>query len=192
MALTDREKRLVQITLIAAVIGCLLIGYRVISNSLSDTSVSDETANRLETLFVKMNNVDDQKNRNMIIKNNLGNPHGEMVSSSELLKVMTELEELSQRSQVKITTYTPNINTRSKPLAKLEIKLSMECKFEQLIKFLSELKRGKYILQPATIKTSLKDRNKPDLEVQMTVLTYLVDSKPLGKTATSLVTKGSQ
>jgi Tfp pilus assembly protein PilO len=191
MALSEREQRLLYITLIVVVIGGIAIGWGMLKKGTD--SVSSETVTRLDTLFEEMDSVEAQKQRNLLLKNKLGNPHGRFITKTEITPLLAEIEEIAQRSGgVKIKGFNPDLNNKPQPLPKLEVDLNLECRFESLIQFLDNVKTGEYILLPYSLRTSLKDKNRPDLDVHMTLITYVTDQRPAAAGATALVSRGEQ
>ncbi|MBD3265624.1 hypothetical protein GF373_03055 [bacterium] len=192
MALSEREQRLVKITAVIGFIGILAIGWGLI-NKQSSGSVSESTVMKLDSLFEKMDSLEEQKLKNRMLKKQLGSANREFIHVSDLTVLLAELEQVAQQSGgVKIKGYNTNIDNRSQPLSKLEIKINFESKFESLIKFLTKMREAKYILQPLSMRMSLKDKKRPDLEVQMELVTYLLDKKPKQNNPTALVSRGEQ
>ncbi|MDX9755537.1 MAG: type 4a pilus biogenesis protein PilO [bacterium] len=191
MQISEREKRLLMITAVIAVVGILAIGWGLFSKQ-SSAPVSEGTAMRLDDLFEKIDNVESQKERNLVYKKRVGNLEGSFVSSNEITPLLAELEQLSGRNGVRIKGYTPNLNNRAQPLARLEIRIACECPFDKLVQFLDAVQKAKYYLQPSTIKASLVDKNRPDLDVQITLFTYLLDQQNAPNAPTTLVTRGEE
>lgn len=178
MNLSEREKRLAMIALPIALIGILLVVWSFVFNQADDTAVSQATAERFEDLFVKIKNVETQKSQNLILRKKLGNEKGEFITEKDVLKMVAEIEQTAGNSGVQIKNWDPNVNKRSKPLAQLDIKVSLECQFTQLIAFLNAIRNAKYVCQPTALRTKLKDPNQPNLEVSMTLTTYLLNAAP--------------
>lgn len=177
MALSKREQNLLLVTAAVAVIGFASIGWGLLSRD-TGSEVSSATAERFEELFAKMGNVDTQKNRNLLLRKKIGNMEGTFAGEKDVSILIAELEKTAQQSGIQIKNWSPSVNSRAKPFAQLDIKITIECKFDQLIKFLDNVRTAKYLLQPTSIKASLKDKNKPELDVAMTLGTYLLDAKP--------------
>ncbi|MGC9327337.1 MAG: type 4a pilus biogenesis protein PilO, partial [Candidatus Hinthialibacter sp.] len=129
-------------------------------------------------LFVKIKNVETQKSRNQLLRQKLGSMDGEFIGENEVLALVAELEQTAGSSGVQIKNWDPNINKRAKPFAQLDLKISLECQFEQLIQFLNAVRRAKYICQPTALRVKLKDQKQPNLDVSLTLSTYLLDAKP--------------
>lgn len=186
-SLSDRDKRLLLITLVVFVIGIGYIGLTLLSRRVETAPVSEATSRRFEDLFAKMSNVEALKSRNAILRKKIGNEEGAFVNVKEVSKLIDTLVQLGGQSGVRIKGYNPTINERSRPFASLELKVSLEGPFEQVISFLDNVRKAKYILLPTNIKAGLKDANNPDLEVQVTLLTYLmgVQPKPAAPVATT-------
>jgi len=189
MAFSEREKQLGLITAVVAVVGVIYFGWHLLTAETANSEVSSATAERFEELFVKMNNVDAQKNRNLLLRKKIGSMEGTFGGQKEVSNLIAEIEKVAGSSGVQIKNWSPNINTRSKPLASLEVKITLQCRFEQLITFLNNLRTAKYLFQPTAIKASLKDKNKPELDVAMTVVSYLIESKPAKVIPTQVVVR---
>ncbi len=177
-SLSNRDKRLLIITLVILVIGVIYIGSKLMSNGAQDTVVSAETEKRFEDLFDKMANVEEQKSQNLLLRKKIGNERGKFVSEKEISKFLAEIESVGGRSGVTISGYSPSVNRRSRPLASLEVKVNFQCQFNNLVQFLNNVREANLLMQPSTLKVSLKDKNKPDLEGQVTLITYLLNAQP--------------
>jgi hypothetical protein len=57
----------------------------------------------------------------------------------------------------------------------LEMDLTLQCQFERLIAFLDSLRSAQVVVQPASLRMSLSDPNRPDLQVQLKLKTFLID-----------------
>ncbi len=189
--LSEREKKLGIATLIALVIGLTAIGYKLIKDSMMDSPISESTAIHFEDLFEKIHSVEEQKKQNNVYRKQIGNETGTFADENSMSQLFAELSQVGQKSQFKIKSMDPNLNARANPLPKMDIRISAECKFEDLIQFLDNLRSAKYLMQPTNIRMSLKDKNRPDLQVQMTVSTYLLDVKSSALPPNALVRPGS-
>lgn len=178
MSMTEREKHLALATLVVAIIGVSFMAWKVLSNQVADTAVSEATAERFEDLFAKIKNVETQKNRNQLLRKKLGSKTGGFISEDDVLQLVAELEQVAGSSGVQIKNWDPNINKRAKPLAQLDVKISLECQFSQLIQFLNAIRGAKYICQPTAMRVKLKDQKQPNLEVSLTLSTYLLNAAP--------------
>jgi Tfp pilus assembly protein PilO len=178
MNLSEREKRLAMITLPVAIVGILLMGWKVMFSQSDQARISQATAERFEELFVKIKNVEAQKSQNRQLRKKLGIEKGEFVSENDVLKMVAEIEQVAGQSGVQIKNWDPNVNKRAKPLAQLDIKITMECQFTQLVSFFTNLRKSKYACQPMELRARLKDPQQPNLEVSMTLTTYLLNSAP--------------
>ena len=185
MALSERDKQLLPIWLGIMGVVLLILGWRYFLSPADEGNISKTTAIQLESLFQKINSVEDQKSKNATLRKKLGNEQGAFIISSEKNKLLTELEQIGGQSGVQIKGYSPVENNRSKPLPSLEIKINFECQFEQLITFVTNIQKAKYILQISGVKVSLKDKNRPDLDVQMSLNTFLVDKKTTVQASTA-------
>jgi Tfp pilus assembly protein PilO len=190
MAMSQREKQLFMITISVAAIFIASMGWRYLSDSMSSTNVSANTINRFEDLFITIQDVDVQKGKNRKIKERLGNPNGEFIGVDEITQFLAEIDNVGKQSGVKVKNFDPDIDTKKKPLQQLTLKLSLEGRFDKLITFLQNLKKAKYFNQPIAIKTSLKSKDKPELDIAMTLVTYLMDSKPKPKSPGRIIVKG--
>ena len=158
MALSERDKRLMYIW--AGIVGVFILymGWRYFFSPADEGSISKTTAIQLESLFQKINSVEDQKSKNAVLRKKLGNEQGSFIISTEKNKLLTELEQVGGQSGVQIKGYSPIENNRSKPLPSVEVKINFECQFDQLINFLTNIQKAKYIVQITAIKVSLKDK----------------------------------
>ncbi len=186
MSLSEREQRLAKITAIAAAIGILFMGWGVFFNQADDSALSENTAVHFSELFAQMKDIDTQKVRNNIMRKKLGNKEGNFASENEIIQLIAEIEQVAGRCGVKIKNWDPNTNKRAKPLPRLDIRVSLECQFEQLVKFLDSIRNAKYICQPTSLRSKLKDPQKPDLDVTMTLTTYLLNAQPEPVTPSAL------
>ncbi len=191
VSLNEREKKLLMITIVAAVLGFTFIVPKLITQQIESNPVSEVTAERFENLFQHMANIEDQKKKNLQFRKRIGNISGEFINEKDVSKLISEIGEVAQKSNIKIKGYYPSINTRSKPLPKLEMKLPVECRFEHFIRFLDEIRKAEILLQPSSFRVSLKNQNNPQLDVQITVFTYLLDSKSV-KTSPMKTIAGAQ
>lgn len=179
MAISERERRLLLVTVLVAVPGVLYIAWSLLSQpGEASSEFSAVTTERFEDLFAKIRNVETQKNRNRQLGAKLGNPAGAFIKEIEVSKFMAEIEQVAGRGGIQIKNWSPSINKRAKPIPTLELKLTIECPFDRLIAFLRELRGSKYYCQPTTLKAGLKDPNRPELDVSLTLTTYLIDSQP--------------
>ena len=177
--MSERDKRLLLITAGILVVGVIYIGSHLVSAQIEDSTVSEQTEKRLEDLFAKMSNVETQKSRNLLLRKKIGNEQGGFVGEKEISKLLAEIEQISGQSGIRVKGYSPTVNPRSRPFPTVEIKVSIECRFEQLISFFDNLKKSKILIQAGSLKAGLKDQNNPDLEAQVTLTSYLIDSKPV-------------
>ncbi|MFB3788166.1 MAG: hypothetical protein ACE15F_17535 [bacterium] len=179
MAISERERRLLLITVLVAVPGILYILWSFWSQPVDSSSeFSAATTERFEDLFAKIRNVESQKSRNRVLGTKLGNPAGSFIKDSEVSKFMAEIEQIAGRSGLQIKNWSPSLNKRAKPIPTLELKVSIACQFDKLITFLRELRGSKYYCQPTSLKAGLKDPNQPELDVSLTLTTYLIESQP--------------
>lgn len=176
-SLSPREQRLFVITLVIVGFGLLYIGYNLFSN-IEDADLSASTQGRFVELFEKIHTVDDQKRRNANLRERLGNTQGEFISETQVGKLFVEIERLAGRHNVNVQNITTRINQRATPMPSLEVDLTMQCQFEQLIAFLDSLRSAQVVVQPASLRTSLSDPNQPNLQVQLKLKTFLIDSRP--------------
>ncbi|HQH72943.1 MAG TPA: type 4a pilus biogenesis protein PilO [bacterium] len=190
MAISEREKRLLIITLAIAVPGILYIAWSFLSQPDSSSGFSEATNERFEDLFAKIRNVESQKNRNRQLGTKLGNPAGTFIKESEVSKFMAEIEQIAGRSGLQIKSWSPSLNKRAKPIPTLELKVSITCPFDRLIAFLRNLRGAKYYSQPTSLKAGLKDPNQPDLDVSLTLTTYLIESQPEPAGPVQAIVKG--
>ncbi len=178
MSFSEREQRLLKITAILGALFILFMGWNLLFNQTGDAALSEDTAVHFEDLFAQMQNIETQKVRNHMLRKKLGNKEGHFASEKEIIQLIAEIEKVAGSSGVKMKNWDPNTNKRAKPLPRLDIRVTLECKFEQLIKFLDNIRNAKYICQPTSLRTKLKDPKKPDLDVTMTLTTYLLNAKP--------------
>ena len=143
MNISEREKRLVLITLIVGAVGLSFAGWKFLSSEVTDTTVSEATAERFDDLFIKIKNVEAQKSRNALIRKKLGNEQGDFIKETEVSNFVAEIEQVAGNSGVGIKNWDPTVNKRTKPLAQLDLKVSLECQFEQLIQFLRNIRKAK-------------------------------------------------
>ncbi len=176
-SLSEKDKRLLRIWIVVVIVGGGYIVWSMISNSIDNASVSEETARNFESLFTDMANLEKQKNRNMILRKKIGNETGEFIGEKDVSQLISEIGEIANRSNVKVKGYYPSINKRTRPLETLEMKIPVECRFEQLITFLDRIREANILMQPTSMKVNLKDQNSSNLDVQLVLGTYLLDSK---------------
>ncbi|MEW6236739.1 MAG: type 4a pilus biogenesis protein PilO [Candidatus Omnitrophota bacterium] len=190
MAFSKREKRLAWITFASAIAVILMWGGKLISSRISDSSVSSATQQQFLELFAMMDNVDEQKTRNLALRNKLGNEKGTFIEKNEAHKFVAALEQTAGMSGMQIKSYSYNENMRTRPMPRLDVKLSMQCQYEQLIPFLDNLRNCSIVCQVTSIKSTLQDKNRPDLDVQLTVSTYLIDAKTQSASPAAAVARG--
>lgn len=178
-ALSSREQKLVIATTTVAVLFGFYFGAQLFFASDPGTEVSEATAARFQDVLEKIDNVDQQKTTNLNLKKRMGNNNGVFVSENELGKLFAELEKTAGQSGIQLKGTSQNTNTKAKPFPSVELRMNMECQFTQLIQFLTQLKSAGILLQPGSMKVQLKDPNQPNLDVQMTVVTFLLNQPPL-------------
>lgn len=183
-SLSAREKRLVLITGVIAVLGVAYILMHVMSNN--EIEVSSATADRFDTLFDQMATVEDQKAKNMTWRKKLGNETGRFISEKDVGQLYAEIEKVAGQSGVQVKNYSSTINKRAKPLPQLEANLSLECRYDQLIQLLDNFKKSAILLEPSNLRASLKDQNQPNLQVQLKLTTYLLNTRFENNAPTSL------
>ncbi len=176
--LSSREQKLFIATAAAAIIGGLYIGGSLLLSSGPGTEVSEATASRFEDVLQKIDSIDQQKTNNGNLKKRLGNESGKFVDENGVSKITSQLYQTAGQSGVQLKVVSPNINQRAKPYPSVDVRMSFECQFNQLIQFLTHLKKADIILQPQSMKMQLQDPNQPKLDVQMTVTTYLLKQPP--------------
>ncbi|MDP8245547.1 MAG: GspMb/PilO family protein [Candidatus Hinthialibacter antarcticus] len=174
-SLSKREKRMALITGCIAVIGVAYILMNVMSSN--DMEVSSATADRFDTLFEQMATVEDQKAKNMNWRKKIGNETGRFISEKDVSQLYAEIEKVAGQSGVQVKNYSSTINKRAKPLPQLEANLSLECQYPQLIQLLDNFSKSEILLQPSNLKASLKDANQPNLQVQLKLTTYLLNTR---------------
>lgn len=175
--MNEREKKLLLITVIIGSIGSLYIIYGLLSETEAPVNMPSMHVEHFNDLYTKIDSVEDQKEQNLVHRKRLGNEKGQFVTERERLLIMQEIEQVAGRSGIKIKGYDPQLNTRAKPMSKMDIQITAECQFDQLIKFLDNLRKSQYIIQPSNMKMALKDKNKPELNVSMTLSALLLDSQ---------------
>ncbi|MBI1390851.1 MAG: type 4a pilus biogenesis protein PilO [bacterium] len=185
MAMSEREKKLALATAVVMVVGLSYIGLKVMSSGDS-VEVSAATAGRFQTLFDQMEDVENQKDKNQTLRKSIGNLQGKFISEKDISELYAEIEQLAGRSGVQVKNISNVTNRRAKPMPRLEANLSMECQFQQLIQFLDNLKTSKLMLQPLDVRAQLKDPNQPNLQIQLTLVTYLMDGRASSSSPTSL------
>lgn len=176
MALSAREQRLLRITIFIGVIGVLFIGWKLISSNLSSSDVSVATQDQFKEILADIENVEEQKQRNLLLKNKLGNENAQFIKANEILKFVAELEKVAGQSGMQIKSYSYNENKRTKPVPRLDVRLTIQGQFEKLITFLDNLRQAEILCQPSRLRCSLMDKNRPDLDIQITVSTFLIDA----------------
>ncbi|MGI6456241.1 MAG: type 4a pilus biogenesis protein PilO [bacterium] len=189
VALNDREKRLATITGLIALIGVLYIGFKMYTNSVIGT---ESDTPQFEDLYTKINNVESQKEKNLAYRKRIGNLNGRFVSSDEMYQVLYVLEQVAGKSGVSLKRQDPQINQRARPLPRLDINMALEGKFENLIKFLDNLRKADFVVMPVSLKTSLREKDKPELSIQMTVMTYLLDAERKEQITNISIARGEQ
>lgn len=173
--LSSREQKLVIATVVVAIVGGLYIGGAMLFSSDSSTEVSDATASRFQDVLEKIDNIDQQKSTNSNLKKRLGNTNATFPSGEEIIN---ELYQIAGQSGVQLKGTSQNTNTKAKPFPSVDIRITLECQYPQLIQFFAKLKSAGILLQPSSMKIQLKDPNQPNLDVQMTVTTYLLKQPP--------------
>ncbi len=186
MAMTKRERNLVMITIVVALtIGSYTL-IKLMSSDMADSDVSMATQARFEDLFEKINNVEDQKTRNNQLRIQLGNPVGSFIKQDEIHKFMAEMEKVAGQSNFQIKNYSFKEDSRAQPVPKLEVQLNGQCKFEQLIPYLDNLRKADYMCQVTSMRCGLVDQNQDNLDVQLTITTYVIDATPQRSSPTSI------
>jgi len=190
MAFSKREQRLAWITAAVAAAAVLMWSGKQIYSRISDSSVSNATQQQFLELFNMMEDVDAQKTRNLALRKKLGNEKGTFIQKNEAHKFVAALEQTAGMSGMQIKSYSYNENLRTRPMPRLDVKVTMQCQYEQLIQFLDNLRNCSIVCQVASIKSSLQDKNRPDLDVQLTVSTYLIDAKTQSASPAAAVARG--
>lgn len=172
--MSPREQRLIVITLAVALPGLLYILGSLWSQGVDETAVSSAGEARFSSLLEKIENLERQKARNAQLRESMGGVEGGFAGELEISAAVAELEKAAGQSGVQIKGNSQSVNRRARPYPSLEIKVSAECEFPALIKFLEQLKKTGIVIQPQSIKAGLKNPNEPILDVQFTMATYLI------------------
>lgn len=186
--LSPREKNLVYATLAAVVLGVLAMGYGAMNQS---GGMSQNTMDDFEDLFAQMQSIDEQKETNLTIRKRLGALQGVFVREDEQTEFISELQQVAGQAGVGISNINTAIKPRTRPLPTLEADIQLTCQYPQLIQFFDRLRNAKYIMQPSGFRVSLADPNRPDLQVRMSIKTFLIESRPGAASPTSLTQGGS-
>lgn len=177
-SLSSREQKLVVATAVVAVVCGLYIGIQTLLSTDTGTEISDAAASQFHDVLEKIDNIDKQKSVNFNLKKRLGNGKGFFVTDKETSRVVSEIEKVAGQSGVQLKGQSPTTNKRAKPFPSVDVRMSMECEFPQLITFFSNLKKAEIVLQPSSLKVQLKDPNQNKLEVQLTVTSYFLNLQP--------------
>lgn len=177
LGLSSREQKLTIATAVVAVVCGLYIGGVMLLSSDAGTEVSEATASRFQDVLEKIDSIEEQKSTNKNLKKRLGNNNANF-SSGDMGEIFNELYQIAGQSGVQLKGTSQNTNMKAKPFPSVDIRIALECPYQQLIQFLAKLKSAGIILQPSSMKIQLKDPNQPKLDVQMTVTTYLIKQPP--------------
>jgi Tfp pilus assembly protein PilO len=176
-ALSSREQKLVMATVSVAIIGGLYIGGVMLLSSDSSTEVSEAAASRFQDVLEKIDSIDQQKTTNGNLKSRLGYSKANF-SSGDMGEIFNELYQIAGQSGVQLKGTSQNTNMKAKPFPSVDVRIALECPYQQLVQFLAKLKSAGILLQPSSMKVQLKDPNQPMLDVQMTVTTYILKQPP--------------
>ena len=108
MAFSEREKQLGLITAVVAVVGVIYFGWHLLTAETANSEVSSATAERFEELFVKMNNVDAQKNRNLLLRKKIGSMEGTFGGQKEVSNLIAGAAVCKLKIGRPISTPAPN------------------------------------------------------------------------------------
>ena len=176
MALSAREKNLALVTAVVVVGVVLITGARSLL-SWAEGSGAQSLAFGVEglgELLDTLGEIDALQTGNCEIKKRLGNEEMTCIDSSQVAELLKTIEQIGKKVGIKITNFNPTTRPKSKPLPSLEVQITFECQFNQLVQFLDQIEKAKIAVFVRDLQAGAKDPNQPKLKGGMTLVTYLI------------------
>ncbi|MFH1738185.1 MAG: type 4a pilus biogenesis protein PilO [bacterium] len=176
MVLSTREKNLATVTAVLVVVAVLITGtYKLLS--WAEDSGAQSLAfgvDGLGELLDTLGDIDALKAGNHGIKKQLGNEKMSCIDESQVAELLKAIEQTGKKLNIKVTNFNPTTRPKSKPLPSLEVQISFDCEFNQLVQFLEQIETGEIAVFVRDLRTGTKNPGQPSLKVSMTVVTYLL------------------
>lgn len=175
MGFSEREKRLAVVTALLVVIVVGMTGVRALISWAGGSGAHSLAlgAEGLGDLISTLEEIDSLRARNEQLKRRLGNGNMVCIDYSKVSELLKNVENTARRSGLKISTLDPTHRPKSKPIPSVEVKVTFECVFKQLVRFLAQLEKPDFAIFVRDLRVSQKNEGQPQLTVQMTLVTYL-------------------
>ncbi len=171
--MSARERRLLIITLIAAVI-CIPV---VIGPLLGSQEATDEDPDaELAQIQSVLSRVERQLATNQNLREKLGNPDAEFISPSGVLELLVELEQVGKQADLKISSYAQGIREKAKPLPELTVQIDYTGRFQNVVKFLDALEKMKVPVYVRNLRMTLKDEGSGELTGNIKITSFLQEA----------------
>jgi Tfp pilus assembly protein PilO len=176
MAWSERERKLAGATASLVIVVVLVTGIRGVLSWAGGSGARDLAlgAEGLGDLVNTLQDIDALRARNVDLKKRLGNEGMTCIDNTKVSDLLKSIEQTGRRAGLRITIFDPTARPKSKPLPSLEVKVTFECVFNQLVQFLAELEKPEISIFVRDMRTGLKNEGQPQLSVTMTLVTYLV------------------
>ena len=176
MAFSERERRL---ALIAGLVFAVVVGISGARRLLTWAGGSGAESLAFGTeglgeLLDTLEDIDNLRSQNERVKKQLGNESMICIDESEISGLLKSIEEVGKRSGVKINNFNPTVRPKGKPMPSVEVKIGFECQFNQLVQFLANIEKPEIALFVRELRAGQKNPGQPQLNVTMTIVTYLV------------------
>ncbi len=176
MAFSERERKLALITALVLVV---VVGITGIRQLLSWAGGSGAETLAFETeglgeLLDTLEDIDGLKAENQRLKKRLGNESMICIEDGEISELLKNIEQVGKQSGVKINNFNPTVRPKGKPMPSVEVQIGFECQFNQLVQFLAQIEKSQIASYVRDMRAGLKNPGQPQLNVTMTIATYLV------------------
>ena len=175
MALAEREKKLAIMTASLLIVVVLVTGFRGLLSWAGGSGAHSLAlgAEGLGGLINTLEDIDALRAENREIKRKLGNEEMACIDSSEVSELLKTIESTGRRAGLKINIFDPTHKPKSTPLPSLEVKITFESRFDQLIQFLAQLEKPEMAIFVRDMRAGPKQAGQERLNVTMTLVTYL-------------------
>lgn len=176
MALSERESKMAVMTALVLIVVVLLTGVRGLLSWAGGSGAHSLALGTegLGDLLDTLEDIDALRAKNQKMKERLGNEEMACLDISKDSELLRSIEQTGKRAGLKINIFDPTHKPKSRPLPSLEVKVTFECTFNQLVQFLAQLEKPEMAVFVRDMRAGLKNAGQPQLNVTMTLVTYLV------------------
>jgi hypothetical protein len=176
MALSDRERKLATMTVTVVVVVVLVTGIHGLLSWAGGSGARSLAVGTegLGDLLGTLENIDALRTKNQDLKKQLGNEEIICIDNGKVSELLRSIETSGRQSGLRINIFDPTERPKSRPMPSLEVKVTFDCRFNQLVQFLAQLERPEIAVFVRDMRAGRKDAGQSNLSVTMTLVTYLV------------------